>query len=308
VLAPFSISKHCVTNAEFAAFIDAGGYDDEAYWGFEGVRWLRRSGARHPWLWRRAGKDEPRTTDATDEQSAPQAQAQQMACPCDPNGSGGEDACQLRAKSAEHGREGGAGGEWLIRWFDAELPLSTVPNRPVSHVNWYEAEAYCAWAKRRLPTEAEWESACCGVPGVEGRLSPHKGRRVPWADIHVHAWADGTDGSVPIPPERANAGQRRFELLDVDELPLGDSAWGCRQMVGNVWEWTASTFYPYPGYVIDYPYREQSAPWFGVQKVARGGCFATPELLLKLRGGEYRSFYHPTDRPELAVGFRTCAL
>ena len=56
------------------------------------------------------------------------------------------------------------------------------------------------------------------------------------------------------------------------------------------------------------PYREQSAPWFGVNKVARGGCFATPDLLLNLRGGEYRSFYHPTDRPELAVGFRTCAL
>ena len=54
--------------------------------------------------------------------------------------------------------------------------------------------------------------------------------------------------------------------------------------------------------------REQSAPWFGVQKVARGGCFATPDLLLNLRGGEYRSFYPPTERPELAVGFRTCAL
>ena len=79
-------------------------------------------------------------------------------------------------------------------------------------------------------------------------------------------------------------------------------------MVGNVWEWTASTFYPYPGYVIDYPYREQSAPWFGTCKVARGGCFATPELLLNTRGGEYRSFYHPAERREIAVGFRTCAL
>ena len=58
-------------------------------------------------------------------------------------------------------------------------------------------------------------------------------------------------------------------------------------------------------YVPDYPYREQSAPWFGVQKVARGGCFATPDLILR---GEYRSFYHPTMRPELPVGFRTCAV
>ena len=74
-------------------------------------------------------------------------------------------------------------------------------------------------------------------------------------------------------------------LPDDDAQPEGASAWGCRQMVGNVWEWTASTFYPYPGYVLDYPYREQSAPWFGVQKIARGGCFCTPDLLLNLRGG-----------------------
>lgn len=59
------------------------------------------------------------------------------------------------------------------------------------------------------------------------------------------------------------------------------------------------------GYVMDYPYREQSAPWFGVNKVARGGCYATPDLVVR---GTYRSFYHPTDRKELAVGFRTCQL
>ena len=94
-------------------------------------------------------------------------------------------------------------------------------------------------------------------------------------------------------------------LLDVDALPGGDSAWGCRQLLGNCWEWTATTFYPYPGYVMDFPYREQSAPWFGTSKVARGGCFATPDLVVR---GDYRSFYHPSDRRELCVGFRTCAL
>jgi iron(II)-dependent oxidoreductase len=76
-------------------------------------------------------------------------------------------------------------------------------------------------------------------------------------------------------------------------------------MMGNVWEWTATAFLPWPGYVMDYPYREQSAPWFGSHKVARGGCFATPDVVL--RGGEYRSFYHPSERTEVAVGFRTCA-
>ena len=303
---PFSISKHCVTNREYAAFIEDGGYLKEEYWGFEGVRWLRRSGRRHPWLWRPAEGTATSTNDAVDVSEASEggppatAAAEEMACPCDPNASGVEDVCRLPIAAHQHGGGSTGGGEWLIRWFDTELPLSSCHNKPVSHVNWYEAEAYCNWAGRRLPTEAEWEAACCGVPTADGGLAPHKGRRLPWADHRPEAAK--VDGS------KCNAGLRRFELLDVDAMPQGDSAWGVRQMVGNVWEWTSTTFYPYPGYIVDYPYREQSCPWFGVQKIARGGCFATPDLLMNLRGGEYRSFYHPTDRPELPVGFRTCAL
>ena len=257
-LRPFSIARACVTNAEFLAFVEAGGYDESSYWSYEGEQWRRRSGQRCPWTWRRD-----------------------------------------------------ASGTWLLRWFDAELPLQQVARKPVSHVSWYEAEAYCSWAGRRLPTEAEWEAACLAEPaegaageGGQVALAPRKRRQLPWGG----EWCDAGGPEAPmgeVAPHRANVGLRRTELLDVDALPESESAWGVRQMIGNVWEWTATTFYPWPGYVMDFPYREQSAPWFGVNKVARGACFATADLVVR---GDYRSFYHPTDRRELCVGFRTCAL
>ena len=62
-------------------------------------------------------------------------------------------------------------------------------------------------------------------------------------------WGDG-----PPTTARANCGMRHATLLDVHELPAGDSIWGVRQMLGNVWEWTSTQFYPYPGYVMDFPY------------------------------------------------------
>ena len=73
-------------------------------------------------------------------------------------------------------------------------------------------------------------------------------------------------------------------------------------MFGNVWEWTATAFDPYPGFVAD-PYKEYSAPWFGTHKVLRGGSFATPARLLRTT---WRNFYTP-DRYDVFAGFRTCA-
>jgi iron(II)-dependent oxidoreductase len=90
---------------------------------------------------------------------------------------------------------------------------------------------------------------------------------------------------------------------DVAAFPEGDSAWGCRQMFGNVWEWTADWFAPYPGFVPD-PYKEYSVPWFGDHKVLRGGCYATRANLLR---NTWRNFYTP-DRRDVFAGFRTCAI
>jgi gamma-glutamyl hercynylcysteine S-oxide synthase len=173
-------------------------------------------------------------------------------------------------------------GGWLRRDFDRWLSLE--PNRPVIHVNWFEADAYCRWAGRRLPTEAEWEMTA-SLPEQGGQK-----QRFPWGD------------SSPK-PELANLDGNAGGCVDVAFLPAGDSSVGCRQMIGNVWEWTADAFLPYPGFVPD-PYKEYSAPWFGDHKVLRGGCWATRGRLLR---NSWRNFYLP-DRRDVFAGFRTCAL
>jgi iron(II)-dependent oxidoreductase len=177
------------------------------------------------------------------------------------------------------------GGSWQVRRFDRWYALPE--HQPVTHVSWYEARAWCAWAGRRLPTEAEWELAAGTAPVGDG--TPGGKRTYPW-------------GEAEPAPERANLDARIGQPVDVGAFPAGDSAWGCRQMTGNVWEWTADAFYPYPGFVID-PYREYSAPWFGYHKVLRGGSWATRGRLLR---NTWRNFFMP-HRTDVISGFRTCA-
>ena len=83
----------------------------------------------------------------------------------------------------------------------------------------------------------------------------------------------------------------------------GDTVSGLRQLIGNTWEWTASDFLPYPGFSED-PYREYSRPFFGTQKVLRGGCWVTRSRLIR---NIYRNYYTP-DRRDVWSGFRTCAV
>jgi iron(II)-dependent oxidoreductase len=177
---------------------------------------------------------------------------------------------------------------WLRRGFDEWIALDE--RVPVIHVNWHEANAYCRWAGRRLPTEAEWEIAASAEPTANGRGLTMRRRRYPWGD-----------NSPSL--ERANLDWRALGCLPVDALLAGDSAFGCRQMIGNVWEWTASDFKPYPGFIAG-PYKEYSAPWFGDHKVLRGGCWVTRSRLIH---NSYRNFYTP-DRRDVWAGFRTCAL
>lgn len=222
----FRIGRAPVTNRDYAAFVDDGGYRRRPWWSEAGWNWRLQAGAEQPLYW-----------------------------------------C----------RQAGNGNRWLRRNFNEFVPLEE--NLPVVHVNWFEAEAYGNWAGRRLPSEAEWELAAS---------TPSK-RRFPW-------------GGAPPTSENANLDGRALGCLEVGAFSNGDSPSGCRQLIGNVWEWTSSNFSPYPGFVVD-PYQEYSQPWFGTHKVLRGGCWVTRSRLIR---NTWRNFYTP-DRRDVWAGFRTCA-
>jgi iron(II)-dependent oxidoreductase len=170
------------------------------------------------------------------------------------------------------------GSPWLVRRFDRWEPLA--PDEPVIHVNAFEAEAYCSFAGVRLPSETEWEYAArYGFAPAEDRLPWHR--------------ASPAMGSVNL-----NGVYRR--PVSVDALAATDTSGRTRQMIGNVWEWTASAFTGYPGFEPG-PYREYSQPWFGNHRVLRGGCFATRARLVHNR---FRNFYLP-ERNDVFAGFRT---
>lgn len=233
-VAPFAMARAPVTNREFAAFVEAGGYQHAEYWSQAGWRWLTQSQRTAPSRW------QPHETG------------------------------------------------WQQQWFDRTRPLP--PDHPVTQVNYFEAEAYCNWAGRRLPTEAEWEVAASRVPTADGKGLADGKRLYPW-------------GETPPEAAHANLDGYRLDCVDVAALPGGDSALGCRQMLGNVWEWTASTFAPYPGFTVDL-YRDYSQPWFPEgRKVLRGGGWPTRARLVN---NNHRNFFLP-DRNDLYAGFRTCA-
>jgi gamma-glutamyl hercynylcysteine S-oxide synthase len=156
------------------------------------------------------------------------------------------------------------------------------PHEPVAHVCWYEANAYARWAQRRLPTEAEWEKAARWEPSAQPRSWP---------------W-----GEEPPGPERANLWPLVGHPLPVGSFPRGASACGALGLIGDVWEWTASDFLPYPGFQA-FPYAEYSTPFFGPgSKVLRGGSWAVAPVALR---ASFRNWDLPIRR-QIFAGFR-CA-
>jgi iron(II)-dependent oxidoreductase len=173
------------------------------------------------------------------------------------------------------------GANWVCRRFGRYAPLAL--DEPVVHVGYHEAEAYAAWAGKRLPTEAEWEKAARWDPAT-GRS-----RRYPWGDADPG-------------PELANLGQRHLAPAPVGAYPAGASPLGVHQLIGDVWEWTASPFRGYPGFTA-FPYREYSEVFFGdAYRVLRGGSFGTDAAACR---GTFRNWDLPIRR-QIFSGFR-CA-
>ncbi|MDP4603476.1 MAG: ergothioneine biosynthesis protein EgtB [Solirubrobacteraceae bacterium] len=136
---------------------------------------------------------------------------------------------------------------------DSERPLELTscgpraldPDRPVAHISFFEAEAFASARGARLPSEAEWEAAA--------------------------QWQHG----APSDRSRANVGQISFDTAPVGAYPDGAADCGAHDLIGNLWEWTASEFDGYPGFSA-HPYPEYSEVFFRKgYRVLRGGSWAT---------------------------------
>jgi iron(II)-dependent oxidoreductase len=185
---------------------------------------------------------------------------------------------ETAADSPKYWTRDGAG--WSTRTMDLTRPVD--PDRPVSHICYYEAEAFAKWDGKRLPTEFEWEAAASWDP-VSGQA-------------RIYPWGDGANSDL------ANIDQLSFDTAPVGTYEHNVSPIGCRGMIGDLWEWTSSDFYGYPRFQ-SFPYKEYSEEFFGPEyKVLRGGSWAT-------RPGAIRNTFRNWDYPirrQIFSGFR-CA-
>jgi ergothioneine biosynthesis protein EgtB len=138
-------------------------------------------------------------------------------------------------------------GQWFEHSLNGTWPVN--PGLPVSHVSFYEAEAYATWAGKRLPSEAEWEHAAesmlDGLPDAGGAVPDELGNLADDQTFHPRA--------------------------------AGASTGGLRQLFGDCWEWTSSAYHPYPGFhPAEGAIGEYNGKFMSNQMVLRGGCAFTP--------------------------------
>ena len=203
LLAPFELQNRLVTNAEYLAFIEAGGYRDFRYWMGEGWDLAQTQGWEAPLYWVRKVNGWYRFTHHS-----------------------------LRAVEA---------------------------TAPVTHISFYEADAYANWAGARLPTEAEWETA-------------------------ARYFGATSDGGTWLESSQ----------FDPQPLPIDADPNQCHQLLGDCWEWTYSAYHAYPGYArAAGALGEYNGKFMVNQLVLRGGSCATPESHIRI---SYRNFFHADKR------------
>ena len=170
-------------------------------------------------------------------------------------------------------------GQWLWRGMFEAVPL---PESWPVYVSYEEAAAFARWRGRRLPTEAEYHRAAFGTPsGVE--------RELPWGD-------------APPDASRGNFDFASWDPVPAGARPLGVSAWGVHDLIGNGWEWTSSVFGPFPGFEPMTSYPEYSADFFdGQHYVMKGASPATAKELVRR---SFRNWFRP-NYPYVYAKFRT---
>ncbi|MEO7322993.1 MAG: ergothioneine biosynthesis protein EgtB [Burkholderiales bacterium] len=197
-LQSYRLASRLVTNGEFVAFIEAGGYDRPEYWLSDGWNKICAESWRHPLYWERRD------------------------------------------------------GAWFVHTLHGFVPLDL--SEPACHISYYEADAYAHFAGARLPTEMEWE---------------HAAERIQPAGNFVESG--------------------RFH-----PAPLGNADGGMQQLFGDVWEWTASSYSPYPGFTPPAgALGEYNGKFMSSQMVLRGGSCATPMSHIR---ASYRNFFPPDAR------------
>ncbi len=146
-------------------------------------------------------------------------------------------------------------GQWHIFTLAGLQPLKR--EEPLCHVNFYEASAFASWQNRRLPTEAEWETAF----------------------LQYH------------PNWREAPAQAHFANQEIYHPQACSTKEPCRQMFGDVWEWTSSAYLPYPGFqAAEGALGEYNGKFMSGQMVLKGGCCATPTGHIR---PSYRNFFYP---------------